>query len=146
LLDSLALFVRYRRIHNRLSATPQHYHECDRTTYKQEKRPNPEKGGRRFHRWPVQDEVAVPLHQEVDDLLVAHVLRDHLTNLTPQILRKGRIRIRQCLVLAHEAAEFDSQVFEPCLSDWILGQQLGFPGPGQPGYEQHEKREPSHFA
>ena len=59
----------------------------------------------RLERRAVEHEIAVALHHEVDDLVVAPARGDLLADLAAQVHRELGVRIGDRLVLAHEAAQ-----------------------------------------
>src|ERR1043165_10274086 len=76
----------------------------------EEERSGPEEERRRLERRPVEQEVAVALDHEVDDLALGLAGGELLADLVAQVDRERRVRFGERLVLAHEAAQLVREV------------------------------------
>src|SRR5579859_6605048 len=101
-----ASMVRRRERRGRFAAlAPDPAHEEEGPERKQEKRPEPEEHRGRLERRPVEHEVAVAVHEVVDDLPLAPARLELLADLPAQVEREVGVGIGERLVLAYEAAQ-----------------------------------------
>lgn len=100
--------VRCRRLLD-AAATYQDHGQHTKAQHQQARRAVPEQQGLRIHRRVVTNEVAITVHQVIDDLVVALPLLQHAEDFLAQIHRDGRVGIGDVLILALRTTQLFGQ-------------------------------------